>query len=348
MYLILLLLLITLFFISHIYVCGIDSKLKNKTNILIFTILVLAIGLRPEGIDNDYSNYLMSIDNNKSIGEPTFILLAFIISSFSLPHQLLFLTYAFCGILLKVYSINKLSLLPIVSYIIYLSHIILLHDINQIRAGVASGLFLLSIIYYFNDKRKYALIIFIASLFHFSALLFFILLPLSRKRLSKKSYVLWAMLPILGYIVHFVISSIDVSQIPIAPIREKMEMYKSLEEMDVEGFSEINLFNSYIVFKLVIYYIILNYYYFLEKIDNRITFYIKTFSISLFLFPALGAITPILGYRASELFGVVEILLFPYLFMLFKGNKVKILCIIIYFLLLFTVDIIHKHLIFFI
>ena len=37
-----------------------------------------------------------------------------------------------------------------------------------------------------TSPKLYALIIFIASLFHFSALLFFILLPLSRKRLSKK------------------------------------------------------------------------------------------------------------------------------------------------------------------
>ena len=165
--------------------------------------------------------------------------------------------------------------------------------------------------------------------------------------LSKNKYIFWGILPLLGYIFYFAFNFINVEHIPIAPVREKLIMYKTLQEMGSEGFSNINLFNPYFVFKLLIYYLLFHFYVSLRHKDERITLYLKIFAISLCIFPTLGAITPILGYRSSDLFGSIEILLFPYLFILFKGKRIKGLCTACYFILLFSINLFYKHLIYF-
>jgi hypothetical protein len=168
--------------------------------------------------------------------------------------------------------IYKYSYLPIISFIIYLSNIIMLQDINQIRAGVATALFLTSIPYLAQNKKKiFACIILLATLFHFSSLLLLVLLFIDAVPLSKNKYIFWGILPLLGYIFYFAFNFINVEHIPIAPVREKLIMYKTLQEMGSEGFSNINLFNPYFVFKLLIYYLLFHFYIYL--LYNLLLFY---------------------------------------------------------------------------
>jgi len=325
-----------------------NRDLSSKQYIIFTIILILIVGLRGVGVDNDYSTYESSIYNNLSIGEPTFLLITFIIRTLGLPNYTLFLVYAAIGISLKMRIIYKYSYLPIISFIIYLSNIIMLQDINQIRAGVATALFLTSIPYLVQNKKKiFTYIILLATLFHFSSFLLLVLLFIDATPLSKNKYIFWGILPLLGYIFYFAFNFINVEHIPIAPVREKLIMYKTLQEMGSEGFSNINLFNPYFVFKLLIYYLLFHFYVSLRHKDERITLYLKIFAISLCIFPTLGAITPILGYRSSDLFGSIEILLFPYLFILFKGKRIKGLCTACYFILLFSINLFYKHLIYF-
>jgi hypothetical protein len=123
-------------------------------------------------------------------------------------------------------------------------------------------------------------------------------------------------------------------------------MYKSLQENGEEGFAEVHLFNSYFIFKLFIYYFFLYIYSFFRNKSKYFNLLLKIFGLSLFLFTALSSVTPIVGYRMSEFFGVVEILLFPIIFLVFKSNiQVKIM-VLSYIILLFSVNIFHKHLIF--
>ncbi|WP_256742632.1 EpsG family protein, partial [Cronobacter sakazakii] len=46
---------------------------------------------------------------------------------------------------IKLHAIKKISSSPILSLIIYIAFYYILHDMTQIRAGVAAGLFLLAI-----------------------------------------------------------------------------------------------------------------------------------------------------------------------------------------------------------
>lgn len=348
MHLIIILLLVFLYLFFKIYNKGIYETLSKKEFICLVIVLVLSIGLRGPGVDNDYTTYVASIGNYLTISEPTFIFISSLIQLLGLPAFILFVFYASIGVSYKMHTIYHNSSLPCVAIIIYISNIALLQDINQIRAGVATALFLIAVPYLAQRKmKKYLLLILLASLFHFSSLLYFMLFFFRKKELSSKTFLFWIFLPVIGYAFYFLLNQSLIENIPITPIRNKLLMYKSLQEMGSEGFADINLFNPYFLFKLFIYYFLLRYYSFLKNKDENFTLYLKIFGISLFVFPVLGAVTPILGYRASDLFACIEILLFPYLFILFKGEKMKAICVGCYFLLLFSINILYKHLIYF-
>lgn len=346
MHLIVILLLITIYLLYRIYCNGIYDSISKKEYTYLTYILIFAIGFRGEGVDNDYSAYAASISSFIAISEPTFLLIASIIKIFGLPVVILFVIYSFIGVYYKMRAINRLSPLPLVSIIIYLSNIILLQDINQIRAGAATAIFLIAIPYLLQgNRKKFILLISIASLFHFSALLYFIILFIDNKEFSYRKYIFWTILPILGYTFYFIFDQSIIELIPIDSIKDKLLMYKTLQNSGTDGYANINLFNPYFLFKLVIYYLLIEFYYSLNRNNKNFTLYLKIYGISIFIFPALGAITPILGYRSSDLFACIEILLFPYLFTLFKGDNIKVCCISFYFVLLFSINILYKHLI---
>lgn len=313
--------------------------------VLLNLFLVIVIGFRGADVDHDYNTYLNAIYNNNGIAEPTFLLFSFLIVKLNLSAIFLFLWYAILGISLKFFIIYKYSKLPIVSVLIYISNILLLHDLNQIRAGVASALLLLSIP--ILSERKYwsfLIIVITASLFHFSALIFLLFIWINNKYITAKERIFWFLIPIIGLCISFFDFNL-IHIIPIDAIRNKLEMYKRLQEMGNTPFSQVNLLNPYFIFKLLIYFFFLwNYAFFLKK-DFNFSIYLKFFGISLFVFPVFSIITPIAAYRFSELIGVIEILLFPIMFLIFKGEEQKKIMIVSYFVLLFSINILYKKMI---
>lgn len=324
---------------------SIYDRFESKSFYLLCFFIVLVIGFRGEGVDHDYPTYLSEMSEIQSIPEPTFLLLRYIIIISSLPLTAIFLIYALLGVSIKFYAIKKYSNIELFALIIYFSNILLLHDITQIRAGVASGLFLLSIGNLLNKKKfQFVVIILLASLFHFSSLCTLPLIFISNSDITKKQRsIVWFTLPIIGIIFH--LFHFDVfNYIPFENIRLKMEMYKGLEQVGTEGYDKVNLFNLYFIFKACIYYYLLyNYRYFKRYADFNILF--KIFGISLFLFHSLSSITPILGYRIYDFYGTVEIFLFPILFVKLKTKKQIEFSLIMYYLLLLFVNIYHKQLI---
>jgi hypothetical protein len=306
------------------------------------------VGLRENTVDHDYGNYRDAIDDNTGgIGEPTFLFFLFLIKRFHLPYVFLFLFYAFIGVGLKFYAIHKYSILPVVSLLIYFSNFLLLHDINQIRAGVSSGILLLSLpLLVRNEYKKYFILCIIAFLFHFSSLIFFVLFFFKNTPSSKKGRLCWAILPFVFLIFHKFDLVVILSYIPFDFIRDKLYMYISLQEAGVEGFAQVNLFNPYFLFKYIIYCYFLYRYNFYIVRYSYFPIMLKIFGLSLISFYLFSIITPIAGYRISELLGVVEILLFPLLFTIVKTDIVKKCVVTFYVILLLSVNIVHKTVIY--
>ena len=114
-------------------------------------ILVLVAGLREVGLDPDSINYEYAFihydDEELSTAiEYSYFMISQILSSIVNDVHILFLFYAFWGVLLKFKAFRILSPdMWFVPVIVYLSFIFQLHEMTQIRTGVMSGLFLLAI-----------------------------------------------------------------------------------------------------------------------------------------------------------------------------------------------------------
>ncbi len=312
---------------------------KTLVLILIGVVLILVAGLRPIGIDRDSLNYVgvlhVSLSEANFIDkEPAFwIINEFNKILFGGNEQTFFLIFAIIGVTLKVLAIRQLSLSPIFSIFTYLCLYFILHEMTQIRAGVATAIFLLAIPDIYNRNFKAFLFkTILAMMFHYSAIIMLIVYFLNPYKINFK---IFFFLPLIG--MFFTFSGINILTIlnpflSILPdfISNKIELYVSL--LDYGKFNQINVFNVYYSSLFVLYYIMILYHsYFKSQYD---VLFLKIFGLMLFFFYFSSAI-PVLAFRVSEFLGVVLIILIPHFALIFKQKTIAkiplILWLTIYF-----------------
>lgn len=311
--------------------------------------LILIAALRNGNVVHDYDEYISIYNNIEDYNtiEYSFKLIRYVVKAWFNQPLGLFIIYAILGVSLKLKAIYQLSSFYFLSVIIYISNFFLLHEMTQIRVGVAAGFFLLALKPLAERQfKKFILYILIASFFHYSAIILFPFWFITNKKFNKKEWYFYLSLIPLGYLFTTFTYNILI-YIPIENIRLKLEMYKSLQESGAVGFSEANLFNPYFLFKCVIYYFIYFKYKQLENCNRYFPLLLKIYGFSLFIFPAFSFI-PIVGYRLSELTGCVEIILYPLLVYCFTPKIIAKGIVIFIGLLLLLVNIFHKQLILFV
>jgi hypothetical protein len=278
-----------------------------------FCFLLLA-GLRGEGVDKDYDSYVIMFNVSDFAVEPTFTLISSFVQTFLSSNILyLFLIYAALGVTIKCIAIKQLTELWFLSLIIYCSYFFMLHEMTQIRAGVASAFLLLSIKPIYERNLKLFLIYAtLGALFHYSAILIFPLWFLKDK--PRKNWLIYSV-PV-AYLL-FLLKVNLIIAIPIPGIQEKIEIYKTLQELGGEESKPINVFNLFILTKIGIFYFML-YKYDVIILNNKYSpILLKIYCLSLIAIPIFANIQTI-GFRVSELFGIVEIILIPLIYYAFK------------------------------
>lgn len=329
------------FFVFIISIFALANKEKaNYFNILYwFTgfLLIVYTAFRDGDAVADYHEYIRYYENYEdTLVEPTYWFISYLVHNTFDSPIFVFIIYALLGISLKFVAIKQLSKLVFLSVLIYISYFFILHELTQIRAGVASGMLLLCIKpLYERNLRLFLLYAFIATLFHVSAIIIFLFWFLDPFRLNRKLY---ALLVPIAYIVYFLNVNL-VYIIPIPYIKEKIDIYQALIEDQ-----NINVFNwVYLVRCLILYYFL---YFFskLEQCNKYAILLIKLFAISLCSF-TLFASMPVLGFRISELIGIVEVILLPFIYYTISPRKIsKVLILIIVFVFSY-VQIFHGSLI---
>ena len=313
------------------------SSFKWVIYALVCVCLVLLAGFRPVGIDNDsinYELYFFKYDNPlfENTVEPSFRFISgFLYKNFKDVHSI-FIVYALFGVSLKLIAFRKLTQHTYLALSIYICTYYILHELTQIRIGISSGLLLLAIVEICNERRKNACGLFlIALLFHYSSIMLFPILFMSNKDFSFKEKYFWSGLVIAGYGFYFL--HIGLATLPIPYIADKLQAY---EELKQEGFiDEVNVFNIVFLVKIAIFYYIMYFYDIIKKQNNYLPFMIKMESISLFSFTALSTL-PVLSFRVSELFGIVEIILYTNILYTIRPNLFgKIISLTIGFILMF-------------
>lgn len=319
-----------------------NLKIKKNTIIyfLFFILLFLISGFREVGIDLDSVNYSIYINKfiqdgwvNLSHIEPSFFIITYISNlTFSNPVLGTFLIYSFLGLGLKFYSIYKYSLIPILSIIIYISLYFILHEMTQIRVGVASGIFLYSI----KDIKtknfsRYFIKFLIAFAFHYTSIIMIPLYFLTSDKINIKNYLF---LPLYGVLISFTTEFLVEILFYISNLLPELISYKLIKYLTLfnqNSGNGMNYFGLYSTTLLIFYYIfILNIPKFKSEYD--ITF-LKLFGWMLFVLYSFINI-PIFASRGSQFIGVILIILIPNSILIFKQKKIPIFITIIFAILM--------------
>lgn len=338
---------ITIIFIIAVLLVVFPTKIKNingVTSVLLVAILAIFAGLREGRKFNDYEIYVQAwkrLTYEENQIEVSFIFFRNLLrDDLGLSSVSIFLLYAFLGVVTKVMAINKMSNLFYLSVLVYISHFFILHELTQIRAGVAAGFVLLAIIpLYYRNLKHFLILMCIATLFHYSAL---IILPLWFLKTNSKVRFLYFSVPV-GFLLYFV--GFDfIQNVPVPYIQTKLDAYQALSRQGVSGFDRINVFNAVFLVKIALFYfIMIN----REKISvNNKYFYLllRIEGLSLFALPALSLI-PAIAYRIHEFLGIVEIVLFPLLVYAFRQKFVGYAVVIGLAVALFCINIFYNQLI---
>ena len=315
---------IVFFIIFILYV----FKDNNITIFFICLMLILFAGLRSNNVDRDYNgyeSYYNSVINNgwqATLVEPSFSLISMTVNFFSGNFRYLFILYAIIGVLLKIRGIILLSNNWILSVLLYFPSYFFLHEMTQIRVGVATGIFLISIVSIYNKAPlRFLLFLTLAIFFQFTAI---VMLPIYFLNPNKFNKLIYSVLIPLGYIIF--LSGINMffflDFLPINFINTKYESYSL--NLNV---NDLNLFNFLFLIRCIIAYFFI---YHFNKIKNRYFILIlKIYLIGLFLYLLLANFHTI-GSRISEFLLIVEIILFPNIIFLFKSKKFAIFLTLIF------------------
>lgn len=323
---------------------GTDTKRYMKVfYCLVSCFLILVAGFRPEGIDRDYLSYLEHFYNYQDylLLEPSFKLISYCIYNIMGDSPiLLFLIYAILGVSLKMIAIKQLSTLVWGGVLVYLSYYFLLHEMTQIRAGVASGFLLLSIKPLYDKRLKlFLLYAGCATIFHYSGIIIF-LLWFFKNGINKNF--LAGMIP-LAIMVYIIGGTGFVYNLPIPILGNKLMIYQNLKDTD-SFHNEINVFNAVYIVKLILFYLFWWKYKLLKAHSQYFPLLFTIYGFSLCLIPLLSDI-PVLAYRLSELLGIVEIVLFPLICYLFKPDVISRFILFVYCFSMFSISIFYNRLI---
>lgn len=284
-------------------------------------VLFLTAGLRPSTSVPDYDVYeemYVSVVNSGQVSflvEPSFSVISLFVDRVFGQPVFLFLIYAALGVWLKFSAIKTLSKLWFLSLVLYFSTFFLLQEMVQIRAGIATGLILLSIKPLYERKlRPFLLIMIFAVLFHYSAIAALPLWFLPRQR--RYHWFLWGIVP-LGCILYLANVNLLNFVFPFPAIQARLQ--NSVDQQAAGVFDSVSVFGVAQIMRMALYYLLLCYHSRLVACNRYATLLLYIYAIGLFVIPAFGMV-PVISVRLGDLFIAVEIILIPMLYYIIKPH----------------------------
>lgn len=325
-----------IFFILVLYLLFHKSGYSNNYMYSFFGMLFFMLSaLRPENFDRDYESYVYifnNIDDFFGYIEISFYLISKFLRSLNAGYFVLFMVYAFLGVLLKFYTISKISTFPMISLLLYFSYSFLVHDLTQIRINVALGFVLCSIIPYFEKKYILSALLFsLGVFFHYSTFVFLVILFLNKDNISKKWYFFIPLSYILGLFSLYLYNYFDMVQ--FSYIEYKISAYEG--ELSNE---KMNIFNSWQLLKITFAYFLMFRIDYLKQFSSYTVVFMKMYILSILVIPLLH-VNPVLSQRLSDIYGISEIFLIPMILFLFKQEAISRLLIMFYALAFFILNI---------
>ena len=304
-------------FVVICVVCIIQEMRKPGTRIPLWVMILFAvlIGIRAEGVDQDYTSYITAISNISGFTkEPTFSLIVKIANTYFGKYNVVgvFCIYSFLSIFLSFSAFNKYSISPLISLIVFFSTYMVLEEFNAIRAGVASGFIVLSIDSWGKKDWKTFIYFLCAILFHYSYL---IILPVYfLVSNDEKKRIIFLLLVPLAYLFYY---TIDFSS--IIPFVNSL---LGTERMDIDyQASLLNVFSTIIIFRIAFCYYLWIKRDVFSAISPYYYIFLKLYTIGIFIAIALASM-PMINMRLMYIFLCFELFLFP---VFIKGHRNKVI-----------------------
>lgn len=298
---------------------------KKKISYITAIILAIFAGFRfytgfdflSYGVFYTKLNSIKDVFNGSIDAEKGYLLLTFIFKTIGLNYPTFLLFFAFLSIGLLFNFIYRNIPYPSLVLLYYFARFYLPRDMGQIRGSIASIILLYAIPYIKKkDFSKFLLIVFIASLFHVSSLIFILgyVFVVYLPKFSQK----WSLYFLSGGLLIGLISQIPELYLWIVPARYAAYF---------TGVGYVGgdwLMNPVLWMQLLIFFGALL---FTEiKDDTHYRTYFFLYFLSSFILMASGNLATI-GGRLSAPFTTQEIFVAPYLLLNFTRNKLLNICL---------------------
>lgn len=325
-----------------------NSESQNKMLFLIAIIILTYIAgyISPSyNLSRDYLHYLDSYNRiNANIEvrfEPTFVILSkFVKRAFDQPI-VLFVIYAIISLVIKLSAIKLMSTSFSLSLIIFLGFSFMLHEMTQIRVGVASGLMLLGIHYLFHENRKmFLLMVLLAFLFHYTSLVMLVFLLFDKNSVNVARSLLFIVISYALAIANIGFGKY-IELIPFQPFHLLLDLYKQQYEMGEA--SATNIFNGVQVMRIIMCLFFIFYHRQLTEFNQYIPLLIKVYVFSIVSLPLFNDL-PVISFRINELLSIVEIIIVPALVLLIEPYRLSKYIPFAIGLILFLVSTFYVHL----
>ncbi len=323
-------LIIASFFILTVIIAFIEERINTVYKIAILCAYVLfmvflastkdiettadAVGYEEKFLTND--ELLTELTT-----EPTFIYLSRLLIAIGGTISTLFFVYAVVTIPLKMKALFSLTPYVFTALVLYIPKYFELHDMIQIRAAAAVTFFFLAI-KPICDKRYIvaSLLVLCAILMHYSAACLIPFIFWGNRKLSYWGRIIAACLIPLSFALYFLKMDLF-SLIPSFLVGGKLDFYKeSTEKGEWQEISAPYL-NLYFMGKCFVAYLCLYYYDFLIKIDKKAPLLINLFITSIVFLLSMSTI-PVIGGRISDMFGIIDCLVFTYCLYIFSPKYI--------------------------
>lgn len=335
-------------FVYILYLLLSSNKTSNVYRclgyLIVFILLFIIAAFRGRGVSRDYENYIdfFHIIKNGGIvtelSEPSYPLIVKLVTIFTDSFLPVFVIYAFLGVFFKLLAFRKIMGLKegFLAIIIYLSNFYFLHEMTQIRIGLASAFFLLGIQYIIKKEPiKYLICILIGCFFHLSIIITLPFYFINSKRINPIYWVGLLLINLAFYLLH--LSLLDFLPF-IVPESYMIKLYAYKEFMlDLTNNTTITIFNRFLVYLILNLFLLFNWRVLSEKSEYFIILLKLSFislSIAFFFYDFY-----LFAFRFSELIGVVQICLFALIAFVFDKKIVGVTLILLLSLFLILINI---------
>lgn len=317
---------------------------KNKPWLLaaMALFLIFFAGFRGNEVGKDYSIFKGFYDSALSFQtlfsqpalffkaakvEPSFLLLASFIKTYlpNLGFTLLMLIYAILAVSIKAKAIVKYSEFIFLSLFIYLCNNFMLHEIIQIRAGLAAGVIMLAFDPLVERQwGKFLLLMLLATFIHYSALIFLPFYFLNTKKINPAVYIAVILVPFVLNILKFDPISLLIKY-DLGVYSEKLNIYIQ-EQLRIKH--AIHRINLTLIFQLLLSIFLLFYRQDILSKNKYGILFLKINMISIGVFYLFFSL-PVFAFRLWEMLSIVQIFLIPTLIYYIKPRWIPELIIVL-------------------